>query len=75
MFQPDEKIAEPGDVVEFEMENQLMKGIVLPSHCKNSVIVDIAIMNETVELRHDYPNTVVGHDKYRVIEEAAGIEM
>lgn len=69
MFYPDEKKANPGDVIEFVMEQQLLKGEVLPSNCVNSIIVDISELNDTSELEHSYPNTVVAHKKYRVIEE------
>ena len=68
MFYPDKKKANPGDVIEFEMEKQLLKGEVLPSNCVNSIIVDISELNDTSLLEHSYPNTVVAHKKYRVIE-------
>jgi len=70
MFHPDKKKAKPGDVIEFEMEEQLLQGEVLPSKCKNSIIVDIKSPNALSELAHSYSNTVVGHDKYRVVEQA-----
>ena len=53
-----------------EMEQQLLEGEVLPSNCVNSIIVDISELNDTSELEHSYPNTVVAHKKYRVIEKA-----
>jgi len=68
MFYPDNKKAKPGDIIEFKMENSVVKGEVLPSNCKKSIIVDIASMNDIRSFSHSYPNTVVAHHNYRVIE-------
>ncbi|GAB3056410.1 DUF2187 family protein [Virgibacillus ainsalahensis] len=68
MFQPDEKKAKPGDVIEFIREDKLLKGKVLHSQLKNSSIVDISSLNDMTALEVNHPNTVVGHDKYRIIQ-------
>ncbi|MFC2949430.1 DUF2187 family protein [Virgibacillus sediminis] len=67
MFHPDEKKATPGDMVEFIREGILLRGKVLPSKCKNSVIVDLSSVMHNWEKVSSYPNTVVAHGKYRVV--------
>lgn len=65
MFQPDNNKAKPGDVVEFKREDLLLTGMVLPSKCKNSIIVEMSSENDLEPIR-SHPNTVVAHDKYRI---------
>jgi len=66
MFTPDDKTAKPGDIIEFEKNDRLMEGQVLPSNCKNSIIVDISSMHNLEEINHGFESTVVSHKKYRV---------
>ncbi|WP_373893633.1 DUF2187 family protein [Virgibacillus natechei] len=67
MFQPDKHKAEPGDVVEFKRDDLLLKGRTLPSKCKNSIVVEIGSENDLESINYSHPNTVVSHNKYRVI--------
>ncbi|MFC3040798.1 DUF2187 family protein [Virgibacillus xinjiangensis] len=67
MFHPDNKKAKPGDIVEFMRDGMLFQGKVLPSKCKNSIIVDFSSIMHNWEKVSSYPNTVVGHGKYRVV--------
>ncbi|MFC2949886.1 YkvS family protein [Virgibacillus sediminis] len=69
MFHPDEKKAKPGDVIEFERNNMVYTGKVMPSRAENSIVVDISEMDRYEELNHGYHNTVVNHTKYRIVEE------
>ncbi|WP_231514986.1 DUF2187 family protein [Oceanobacillus salinisoli] len=70
MFQVDEKRAQPGDIIQFQRNNVLLEGTVLPSHGENSIIVDLSSMNhkDLEEINHGYSNTVVAHHKYKVVE-------
>ncbi|MBY7144347.1 DUF2187 family protein [Virgibacillus sp. NKC19-3] len=68
MFQPDKKKAAPGDLVEFKKDDLLLTGITLPSKCKNSIIIEISSENDLETINYRYPNTVVAHNKYRVID-------
>lgn len=68
LFTPDKKKAKPGDIVEFKKNDFIMKGVVLPSSCKKSIIVDIESLNNLKKLPFGYPNTVVAHHKYRVVD-------
>lgn len=67
VFQPDTKKAKQGDVIEFMREEKLLKGKVLRSQLKNSSVVDISVFQDLKELEVNHPNTVVAHDKYRVL--------
>ncbi|UJL45639.1 DUF2187 family protein [Virgibacillus sp. NKC19-16] len=67
MFQPDSKKAKPGDVVEFKREDLLLTGKTLPSKSKNSIIVEISSESDLEAVNRGHPNTVVAHEKYRVI--------
>ncbi|SFB13979.1 Uncharacterized protein YkvS [Lentibacillus halodurans] len=69
MFKPDRKKAKPGEIVEFEMGGMLVKGEVLPSKTKNSIIVDISAIKGYEKMNYGYPNTVVNHKKYRIVDE------
>ncbi|MBP1970791.1 uncharacterized protein YkvS [Virgibacillus natechei] len=66
MFQPDNNKAKPGDLVEFKREDLLLTGKVLPSNCKNSIIVEISSENDLEAINYSHPNTVVSHKKYRI---------
>lgn len=68
MFYPDKKKAEPGDLIEFQRKNLLLKGKVLPSNCKNSIVVEITSPNDLETMNESHPNTVVAHGKYRIME-------
>ncbi|AUJ25626.1 hypothetical protein CAI16_18910 [Virgibacillus dokdonensis] len=67
MFKPDTKTAKPGDIIEFKREDVLLQGKVLPSSCKQSIIVDISKAQNLAELNNGYSTTVVAHKNYRVI--------
>ncbi|TFJ92642.1 YkvS family protein [Lentibacillus salicampi] len=71
MFKPDSKKAKPGDIIEFEQDGVLVKGNVLPSKTKNSIVVDISAMENYENLNYGFPNTVVNHKKYRIVEETS----
>ncbi|RKQ35856.1 DUF2187 family protein [Oceanobacillus halophilus] len=70
VFQVDEHKAEPGDIIQFQRENVILEGTVLPSHGENSIIVDLSSMPiEDLEMfNHGYSNTVVAHSKYKILE-------
>ncbi|MFD1360894.1 YkvS family protein [Lentibacillus salinarum] len=68
MFVPDRKKAEPGDIIAFEQGGKMVKGKVLPSKTKNSIIVDISDMKDYETINYGYPNTVISHKKYRIVE-------
>ncbi|ALX48504.1 YkvS family protein [Lentibacillus amyloliquefaciens] len=70
MFKPDQKKAKEGDTIEFELDGMLIRGKVLPSKTKNSIVVDITSMKNYEQINQGYPNTVVSHKSYRVIEES-----
>ncbi|HLS07504.1 YkvS family protein [Lentibacillus sp.] len=72
MFRPDRKKARQGDIIEFEQDGMLIRGKVLPSKTKNTIVVDISGMENYEKINHGYPNTVVNHKNYRVIEETRG---
>lgn len=71
MFKPDRKKAKPGDIVEFEQNGMLIRGEVLPSKTKNSIIVDISAMKDYEKINHGYSNTVVNHKTYRIADESS----
>ncbi|GAA0433819.1 MAG: DUF2187 family protein [Bacillota bacterium] len=68
MFKPDKKKAKPGDVIEFVKDNYILKGQVLPSSCKRSIIVDISSSSNLQKISHSFPNTVVAHENYRIVD-------
>ncbi|CDQ38748.1 MULTISPECIES: DUF2187 family protein [Virgibacillus] len=68
MFKADTKKANPGDIIEFEKENYILQGQVLPSNCKRSIIVDISSSNNLRKISHGFSNTVVAHENYRIIQ-------
>lgn len=74
VFRGDNEIAVPGDIVQFQRNNVILEGIVLPSSAENSIIVDLSSMDirDLEELNHGYSNTVVAHKNYRVIEKRNG---
>ncbi|UOR11657.1 YkvS family protein [Halobacillus amylolyticus] len=67
MFKTDTKIANPGNIVEFERNETRFKGKVIPSQCQRSVIVDLTIMENFEEIDFDYERTVVAHENYRIL--------
>ncbi|WP_173915602.1 YkvS family protein [Halobacillus sp. Marseille-Q1614] len=67
MFTPDKKIAQPGNIVEFERNDIMFKGKVIPSQCQRSVIVDLTIMDNLDEIDFEFDRTVVAHENYRII--------
>lgn len=69
MIQPDDRIAKPGQIVTFERNDITFKGIVIPSQCQQSVIVDLTIMDNLDEIDFEFDRTVVAHTNYRIIEE------
>ncbi|QKY71426.1 YkvS family protein [Lentibacillus sp. CBA3610] len=69
MFKPDRKKAKSGDIIEFEQDGLIIKGEVMPSKTKNSVVVDISAMKDYEKINYGYPNTVVNHNNYRIIDE------
>ncbi|WP_010529046.1 YkvS family protein [Lentibacillus jeotgali] len=68
MFKPDRNKARTGEIIEFERDSILVKGKVLPSNTRNSIVVDISAMEDYDKLNHGYPNVVVSHKNYRVID-------
>lgn len=74
VFRGDKEIAKPGDIVQFQRNNVILEGMVLPSSAENSIIVDLSSMDlkDLEELNHGYSNTVVAHRNYRVIEKRNG---
>ncbi|MUV37758.1 hypothetical protein JNUCC1_01564 [Lentibacillus sp. JNUCC-1] len=70
MFKPDQNKAHFGDIIEFEQAGVLVRGKVLPSNTKNSIMVDISDVKDYEDLNHGYTNTIVHHENYRVIETA-----
>lgn len=69
MFKPDRQKASEGDIIEFEHDGMLIRGKVLPSKTKNSIVVDITSMKNYEQINQGYSNTVVNHNSYRVIDE------
>lgn len=68
MIQPDDRIAEVGQIVSFERNDITFTGRVIPSQCQRSVIVDLTVMDNLEEIDFEYDRTVVAHTNYRVIE-------
>nr|WP_318036137.1 YkvS family protein [Halobacillus salinarum] len=69
MIQPDDRIANPGQVVSFERNDIVFKGKVIPSQCQRSVIVDLTIMENLEEIDFEFDRTVVAHTNYRIEDE------
>ncbi|MCP3031446.1 YkvS family protein [Halobacillus sp. A1] len=67
MVTPDTKIAQPGNIVEFERNDITFKGKVIPSQCQRSVIVDLTIMDNLAEVDFEFERTVVAHENYRIL--------
>ncbi|MFC7062456.1 YkvS family protein [Halobacillus seohaensis] len=67
MFYPDDKVAQPGNVVEFVRDDILFKGEVIPNQCQRSVIVDLKVMDNLDEIDFEYDRTVVAHENYRIL--------
>nr|WP_281063591.1 YkvS family protein [Halobacillus andaensis] len=67
VFTPDTKVASPGNIIEFERNETMFKGKVIPSQCQRSVIVDLTIMDNLDEIDFEYDRTVVAHENYRVL--------
>ncbi len=68
MIQPDDRIANPGQIVSFERNDMVFKGKVIPSQCQRSVIVDLTIMENLEEIDFEFERTVVAHTNYRIEE-------
>ncbi|WP_085991124.1 DUF2187 family protein [Oceanobacillus senegalensis] len=74
LFEVDKNKAEPGDIVQFQRNNVVLKGMVMPSNGENSIIVDLSDMDikDLEEINHGYSNTVVSHRNYKIIERKDG---
>ncbi|MFQ3545381.1 YkvS family protein [Halobacillus rhizosphaerae] len=69
MIQPDDRIANPGQIVSFERDDMVFRGKVIPSQCQRSVIVDLTIMENLEDIDFEFERTVVAHTNYRIEEE------
>ncbi|ALX48514.1 DUF2187 family protein [Lentibacillus amyloliquefaciens] len=69
MFKPEQRKTIQGDIIEFEHNDMLIKGKVLPSETKGRIVVDIISMKNIAAISHRHPNTFGQHKRYRVIKE------